>query len=177
MGSSLSERIVLIGYRGSGKTSVGRALADVLSWRFLDIDEEIERHEGLSIARIVALHGWEGFRAKERIIIENLRSESSCVIAPGGGAVLDAGNVANLRRGSRVFWLRADASTLLERTRGDPLNHLRRPSLTGLEPEEEVRILLEEREPFYRGASDWVVEKILSHFFPNGVSKVVDLER
>ncbi|MEE9612201.1 MAG: shikimate kinase, partial [Desulfatiglandales bacterium] len=80
------------------------------------------------------------------------------VIAPGGGAVLNADNVVNLKRKSRVFWLQADAATLLERMKDDPLSPSRRPPLTGLSPEKEVERLLQEREPFYKEASDTIID-------------------
>ncbi len=157
-GDSLPERIVLIGYRGSGKTSVGSELANLLSWQFLDVDEEIEREVGLGIDQIVTRSGWEGFRAIERAFIEKLCQRPQYVIAPGGGAVLDAGNVANLKRKSRVFWLQADATTLLARMNDDPLSPSRRPPLTGFSPEEEIQRLLQKREHFYKEASDAIID-------------------
>jgi shikimate kinase len=152
--STLPDRIVLIGYRACGKTSVGSELASRLSWRFVDVDDEIEREEGRSIDQIVADRGWEGFRAVERAIIKKLCKEPQFVMAPGGGAVLNAQNVANLKRKSRVFWLQADAETHLSRMEDDPLSPSRRPPLTGLSPEKEVQRLLKEREPYYKEASN-----------------------
>ncbi len=155
---TLPDRIVLIGYRACGKTSVGSELANHLSWRFLDVDDEIERVEGRGIDQIVADRGWEGFRTTERDLIKELCREPQFVIAPGGGAVLDPENVVNLKRKSRVFWLQADTETHLSRMKDDPRSPSRRPPLTGLSPEEEVQRLLQEREPSYKEASDVTVD-------------------
>lgn len=158
VGDRLPERIVLIGYRASGKTSVGISLSNLLSWRFLDLDEEIEREAGCTIDRIVERGGWDEFRNIEQTTIKKLCKKPQYVIAPGGGAVMNADNVVNLKRKSRVFWLQADAATLLARMKDDPLSPSRRPPLTGLSPEKEVERLLQEREPFYKEASDTIIE-------------------
>ena len=93
MTAHTAKNIVLIGYRGSGKTSVGRLLADRLGWAFVDTDDLIESQAGTSIADIFATEGEAGFRAREREAIAKATQDARRVIAVGGGAVTDRRNV------------------------------------------------------------------------------------
>ena len=132
-------RVVLIGYRGTGKTSVGRILAESLNLPFFDTDMLVERTAGVSIPEIFRQHGEARFRALERGVIESLAGVEG-VISTGGGAVCDPANVADLRRHGRVYLLSASPETIGERIAGSD-----RPGLTDLPPEEEVRSLLARR--------------------------------
>ena len=165
--------IVLIGYRDSGKSTVGSRLAARLKMRFVDTDGLIEERQGISITDIVKSHGWDHFRELEKSIIEEISIGNDLVIAPGGGAVLDAGNVKVLGRNAFIIWLKADQDTLLKRMNRDPGTETRRPTLTGKETLEEIEETISEREPFYDKASeiqidtsllavDAVVERILA---------------
>ncbi len=145
-------RVVLTGFRGSGKTAVGRRLGVALGMPWIDTDAQIEALAGSSIPDIFAERGEEGFRALEREVIAGLPG-SGCVVSTGGGAVLDPENVRHLRAGSAVFFLDAPAEAVIARTRGSD-----RPPLTGLSPEEEIRTLLEQRMPFYLRAADVCVD-------------------
>ncbi|MDG6257257.1 MAG: shikimate dehydrogenase [Methanomicrobiaceae archaeon] len=145
-------RVVLIGFRGSGKTAVGRRLAGALRLPWIDTDAAIEVRAGTGIPAIFAARGEAGFRALEREVIAALPADG-CVVSAGGGAVLDPENVAQLRAGSAVFFLRAPPAVLEARIRGS-----NRPALTALSPEEEVRVLLAERTPAYRSAADVCVD-------------------
>src|SRR4030042_4082888 len=107
--------IVLIGYRGSGKTTVGRRLADRLKLRFVDTDDLIEERQGNPVSDIVKSHGWGHFRKLERNTIEEISKEDHLIIAPGGGAVLDQENVKALRKNGFIIWLKADKQSLLRR--------------------------------------------------------------
>lgn len=151
-------RIVLIGYRGTGKTTVGRLLADALTWPFIDTDPLIEQRAGLDIATIFARHGEPYFRDLESAVIADLDSAGPAVISVGGGAVLRPENVQHLRSGSLVVWLTAPAETLYRRITGDATTTQRRPNLTGLVGLEEVRHLLAVREASYRSAADLAVD-------------------
>lgn len=98
-------KIVLTGYRATGKTSVGRILAERLFFSFLDTDREIEKQQGKSISEMVAEHGWNYFRAVERDFLSSLLSRENLVVAPGGGAILHREVWIKLMETSLVVWL------------------------------------------------------------------------
>ena len=150
--------IVLIGYRGTGKSAVGRLLADRLDLDFYDADEIVEKRGGQSIQKIVAAKGWEFFREREKDVIRELSGIDAAVIATGGGAVLDPENVRLLKHKGRLIWLDADAQTVIARMQADTSNEQRRPSLTGSEPADETGAVMAARAPFYREAADICVD-------------------
>jgi len=145
--------IVLIGYRGSGKTTVGSRLAARLQMKFVDTDDLIESKEG-HISDIVKSKGWDYFRRLEKSVIEEISKGSNLIIAPGGGAVLDTDNVNALKRDGLVIWLKADQQTLLKRIQKDQGSSTRRPTLTGKGTLEEIEETISERGPFYEKASE-----------------------
>ncbi len=151
-------RIVLVGYRGTGKTTVGRILAEALKWPFIDTDPLIELRARLSIADIFARLGEPAFRDLEAAVIADLDEIDPAVIAVGGGAVLRPRNLPHLRQNSLVVWLTASPETLYKRITADATTPSRRPSLTGLAGLEEIRHLLEVREPYYHSAAHLVVD-------------------
>jgi shikimate dehydrogenase len=146
------ERIVLTGFRGSGKTAVGRRLAEQLGLPLIDTDDVIEEQAKMTIPEIFAVHGETVFREYERRVIAAL-PEQDCVVATGGGAVMDPVNVGNLRRGSTVFYLEAPEGLLIDRIRGS-----NRPALTQYSPEAEVSFLLGQRRPFYVTSADFCID-------------------
>ena len=145
----LTNRIALIGYRGSGKSAVGRELAAHLGYPLADSDDAIEASASKSIAQIFDQEGEPEFRRLEEIAISKLLESSPLVLALGGGAVLSDVTQSRLRSKTFVIWLRAPAAVLTERIRGDEATATRRPSLTALDAQAEVQALLEEREPIY----------------------------
>jgi len=148
-------RIVLIGYRCTGKTRVGRRLAERLGAAFVDTDERVEAEAGRAVAEIVRVEGWAGFRRRESAVLRRLGEEEACAVATGGGAVLDPRNREVLKGlGGLVVWLDASPEAVVRRMDADAGSRERRPGLTGLGPEDEVRSLLREREPLYRQAAD-----------------------
>lgn len=146
--------IVLIGYRSSGKSTVGRRLANYLEMGFFDIDEMIEEREGRSISEIVRLQGWEHFRKIERGMIEEISDKNNLVIAPGGGAVLLRENVEALKKNGIIIWLMVDCETIRKRMEKDDQTKRLRPSLTGKEILEEIEEVMRYRESFYKNSSD-----------------------
>jgi len=150
--------IVLIGYRGSGKTTVGSKLAARLQMKFVDTDDLIEERYGSPISDIVKSKGWDHFRNLEKTIIEEISKGDHLVIAPGGGAVLDADNVEALKRNGFIVWLKADQQTLLKRMNQDPGTNARRPTLTGKGTLEELKEVTSLREPIYERASEIQVD-------------------
>jgi shikimate kinase len=149
----MTSLIFLIGYRGSGKTTVGRLLASRLGWQFIDADAIIEERACKTIREIFANEGEQFFRDREAAILTELCKRTDTVIATGGGVVLRPENRTLLRQYGFVAWLTADAATLWQRIQADASTAARRPALTtgGLE---EVRQLLALREPFYRETAD-----------------------
>ena len=150
--------VVLMGYRGTGKTSVGRLLAAKLARLFLDSDELIRACSGKSVREIVAEKGWDFFRQEEKRVVAQLSAKDGCVFALGGGAVLDEENVRNLRDKGFFIWLTADADRILDRLNGDGKSYEQRPSLAGKDLNEETRSLLKARELLYAEIADCRVD-------------------
>jgi shikimate kinase len=146
--------LILIGYRGSGKSAVGRRLADRLKMKFVDTDDLIEQRQGVPISDIVKFHGWGHFRKLEARIIKEISNGDHLIIAPGGGAVLDADNVSVLRKNGVIIWLKADKQILLKRMNQDPGTNTRRPTLTGKGTSEELKEVMSLREPIYERVSE-----------------------
>lgn len=146
-------RIFLIGYRGTGKSTVGRALADRLGWRFLDADTALETAAQTSITQIFATEGEPGFRDRESAILETLSQTPTAVIATGGGVILRPANRERLHSHGFTVWLTATPETCWERMQTDPTTGQRRPNLTATGGLEEVRTLLAFREPLYRAVA------------------------
>jgi shikimate kinase len=150
--------LVLIGFRGSGKSAVGKALARRMEMEYVDTDESLERSAGLSIREVVERYGWEGFRERECAVVQAVSELDRQVISTGGGVVLASENVRNLRRNGRILLLSADPDALLERLRRDPGTRDRRPPLGTDQWDREVRDALEKRAPYYLDAADHVVD-------------------
>ena len=150
--------LVLIGYRGSGKTTVGRAVAWRLGYAFVDIDERIVAEAGITIAEIFAKEGEAGFREREARVVREVMNGRRQVVAMGGGAVLRADNVECMRRGGFVVWLSAPVEVLWERIHRDAGSPANRPALTSSTGMDEVRQVLAAREPRYRIAAHVVID-------------------
>jgi shikimate kinase len=148
--------LILIGFRATGKTTVGRLLAARLGWDFVDVDEHIEANFGGSIADIFAAEGESGFRKRESQSLRSLCGQNSRVIATGGGAILSQENRSLLRSTGFVVWLTADPQTIWNRLQSDPITAARRPNLTASGGLDEVRVLLAIREPLYRQTADFL---------------------
>lgn len=141
--------IALIGFRATGKSSVGALLARKLHREFLDMDEEITRHLGMSIQEWVELHGWPSFRDAESRLLQELSRKKNLVLATGGGVIEKEGNRELLRKNFMVVWLQASASTLLQRLEKDPVTKSNRPPLTDLAWKNEVEEVIRRRDPLY----------------------------
>ena len=150
--------LILIGYRGSGKTSVGRLVAEHLGWKLIDTDELTERAAGRSIAAIFADSGEAAFREMESDAAERAVGGTRRVISVGGGAVLAQANRDKLRQAGLCIWLTAPAEELHWRLQADPRSASQRPALTDASALEEVRRLLAIREPFYQALAHRVVD-------------------
>ena len=146
--------IVLIGYRGTGKSTVGRLLATRLGRKLVSTDTEIVKLAQHTISEIVAQDGWEFFRDLESDICRELAGRDQLVIDTGGGAILRAQNVEALKKNGTVFWLTASIETIVKRIGADK----QRPSLTGTKSfVDEVQEVLRERTLKYQAAADHVI--------------------
>ena len=154
MSIAADRHLVLVGMMGSGKTTVGRALAARLGRPLLDSDALIEAREGRTVRDIFAADGEDSFRAIEtEVLVHSLANSEPAVIAAAGGVVLRAENRDALRRsGARVVWLRADPAVLVERVTGGP----HRPLLDD-DPEGVLQRMYAEREGLYREVADAIV--------------------
>jgi shikimate kinase len=148
--------ITLIGYRGSGKSTVARALAERLGWDWRDADAAIEESAGLTIREIFAAEGESGFRRRERETLARLLKEQNLVLGAGGGAVLNADTRREMQAAGPVVWLQASVSVLAERIAADPATAERRPNLAGGGTDEIARLLVE-REPLYRDCASHTI--------------------
>ena len=146
--------IVLIGYRGTGKTAVGWRLAKALGREFVDTDDVIVRETGKSIPRIFAESGEAGFRKVEGSVIERVSKKDNCVISAGGGAVVREASVRALKANGIVFLLEAGPKTIFGRIGKDG----NRPALTERNKLEEIEHVLRERKPLYERAADYRVD-------------------
>jgi shikimate kinase len=138
-------RVVLIGFMGSGKSTVGRILAKKLDWAFVDMDERIEERTGQRVAETFRARGEAAFREEELAVARELQSATRLVIATGGGAFAFTATREALRAGAFTVWLRGDFETLAGRVPTDGSRPL-------AADREIMRSLLVEREPFYRSA-------------------------
>ncbi|MDD9304915.1 MAG: shikimate kinase AroL [Desulfobacter sp.] len=142
--------VFLIGYRCTGKTTIGKLVAKMLDRPFLDTDRRIEDRFKTSIANMVKTKGWEYFRQQESQTLSLIDLSKAPIVATGGGIVLAAENRKWIKNSGLAVWLDADASTLISRILADPNSARLRPSLTQADLEEETIAMLNERTPLYR---------------------------
>jgi len=139
---------------GAGKTTIGRQLARGLGCEFIDSDHEIERRTGADIPWIFDIEGEQGFRERERAVIDDLSQRQGIVLATGGGVVLDASNRQHLAARGLVVYLRASVDRLVQRTARDR----NRPLLQTDDPGQRLQRLYDERDPLYREIADFIVD-------------------
>lgn len=147
--------IVLIGYRGTGKSTVAQILSDRLQWPTFTVDEEIVAETGMSISQIVKTHGWDFFRDLESKVVSRAGKMDRTIIDTGGGVIVREENIDILRKNGTIIWLKAAPESIARRIKDDT----ERPSLTGHKSfVEEVEEVLNERTPQYRRAADLEIE-------------------
>ncbi|MDR3048277.1 MAG: shikimate kinase [Elusimicrobiota bacterium] len=138
--------IILTGFMGTGKTTIGKILSQIMSMRFCDVDSLIEKEQAMPIREIFSKFGEQAFRRIESETIEKIAQVDNTIISCGGGAVLNLKNIENLRRNGKIVNLYAEPDTIYSRVKGD----LNRPVLKGSDPSiEEIKVLLENRSKFY----------------------------
>ena len=147
--------IVLIGYRGTGKSHVGRLVSEKLSFPYVSIDKAIVLRAGLTIPQIVERYGWPGFRDRESLEVREMAVWDSIVIDTGGGVIERPENVEQLRGNGCIIWLKASVATIVSRIKGND----DRPALTvGKTFTEEVSEVLERRSPLYGAAAMYEID-------------------
>jgi shikimate kinase len=152
------QSVYLIGYRGSGKTTVARELARRLGFDCIDADDEIEQRAGKSIAEIFADDGEAVFREIESDVVEDLCRLRRTVVALGGGAIMSEANRTAVRLAGKVVWLIASVATIAERVAVDESTRTRRPNLTAGGGLSEIETVLTMREPIYRACATFEVD-------------------
>ena len=149
--------IVLIGFRGTGKSTVGSLLAKHLKRDFIDSDKHIESSTGKTIKSIFEDDGEEGFRKIEADTIAEFSKEDNKVISAGGGVVLREENVKNLKDNGFLILLEATPEIIYSRIAQDKKTTQQRPSLTDKKPLDEIKHLIEQREDAYKSAADFTI--------------------
>jgi len=150
--------LVIIGYRCTGKTTIGRILAEKLGWELLDTDTLVQQRAGKSIKEIVADGGWPAFRTLEAAVVREVcLGGERRIISFGGGTILPEANLAAAQQCGKIILLRAAAETIWQRMQSDHKTAGERPSLTDKDGFAEVVHLLEERRKPYEAAADFAI--------------------
>lgn len=143
-------KIILIGYRGTGKSEVGKLLAERLKMKYVGMDDGIIKHAGISIPEIVEKYGWPVFRDMETAAVSDLSGQDNLVIDTGGGVIERPENIDLLRQNSKIFWLKASVSAIVARIQTDT----QRPALTeGKTFTDEIAEVLDRRILKYKNAA------------------------
>jgi len=147
--------IVLIGYRGTGKSAVGQILAERPNRECVSMDARIVEKAGAPIPQIVEQRGWPGFRDIETEVAQELAAQDNLIIDAGGGVIERPENIEALRNNGAIIWLQASVATIVSRIEADT----QRPSLTGAKSfTDEVTEVLERRTPLYQAAAQYTVD-------------------
>jgi shikimate kinase len=148
----MRRHIVLVGLPGSGKSTVGRLLAEALGADVIDIDNLLVREMGKPVSQIFGMLGEAGFRQMEREAVKTAQAREPCIIVPGGGWAAQPGQLEETRGQSLVIYLKCRPDTAIKRSEQGEV----RPLLAGADPLQLMRSLLQEREPFYLKADQQV---------------------
>ena len=143
------KNIILVGFMGTGKSAVGHLLAKRLKWRFVDLDERIQKKAGATIAQIFAKEGEPGFRKREAQAVKEAGKLTAHIVATGGGVMLDEANVQLLKKAGTLVCLTARPEVIFSRTAASLPG---RPLLNGADPQARIEQLLKLRAPFYAQA-------------------------
>lgn len=149
----MKSNLVLIGFMGSGKSTVGKLLAKKLEMNFIDTDHEIEKEQGKTVQEIFSLYGEDHFRNLEKQMCKYLSTSNNAVISTGGGIILNKENIDNLKTDGVVFFLDVSKKSLYNRL----ITSKGRPLLEGEELFEKINRVLGERIDKYRNYSDYVI--------------------
>ena len=150
--------IYLIGFRCTGKTTVGKIIADTLHMKFMDADDELVKQQGMPISDMVKEHGWTYFREKESNILEEISKKDNQVVSTGGGVILNNDNVVRMKESGTVIWLKASPETVADRMQNDEKTEKTRPALTSKGLINEIEETIETRIPLYEKAMMFAID-------------------
>jgi shikimate kinase len=150
--------LYLVGYRCTGKSSVGRIVSEALGWVFVDMDNELQAEEGRDVQQIVQDRGWEYFRKWESHLLQRLSRGTRQVIATGGGVVTNPGNISRMQKSGKVVWLHGSPNTIAQRMAADKNTGGQRPPLRGRDSVGEIEDILAERVSLYQQAMHFRVD-------------------
>ncbi len=153
----MKELLFLVGFRAVGKTTIGKILAEILRFGFVDTDALITDQAGKSIREIVAEEGWPGFRGREADVLQGLSGLERVVAATGGGAVLHH-EFWQKNKDISVIWLKADEQVILSRMINDQPSGSGRPPLSGQDIASEISDTLLDRTPLYKNIADFTID-------------------
>ncbi|MBE3116131.1 shikimate kinase [Candidatus Bathyarchaeota archaeon] len=151
-------KVILIGYRATGKSTVGKLVSAKLKIPFIDTDLIVENNMVMTIKEIVALHGWDFFRTKEKEAVLTLAQVGACVIATGGGVVLAKENMVLLKQAGVIVWLNAPLHDIISRLSKDAQGAAIRPQFTDWNIVQETIDTMKQRIPLYEKAADHTVD-------------------
>ncbi len=150
----MDKNIVLIGFMGCGKTTIGKLMSNLTGKNFIDMDDYIVEKEGISINEIFEKKGESYFRNLERELCVKLSEKDNKIIATGGGVIKSEENVENLKKGGTVFYLKSSSKKIASNLKNDHS----RPLLAGGNKEEKIEKLLEERKELYKKCADVIID-------------------
>jgi shikimate kinase len=152
-----AQNIALVGFRATGKSTIGRILAEKLGYTFVDMDEELVARFGTDIHNWVQEHGWEAFRDAEAQLLAELAGHIRQIVATGGGVVIREDNREQLKTNFFTIWLQTSEENIQARLSQDPKTRSQRPALTELSLREEITAILQQRTPWYRETADLIL--------------------
>ena len=148
----MDENIYLVGFMGTGKSTVGKIVADRLGREFIEMDQLIEKIDGLKITDIFAQKGEKYFRKLEKKVLRDISDKFGRIVSCGGGIMINKDNVGMLKASGKIICLEASPSVIYARTK----NYSERPLLNTADPQKKILELLELRKPFYKQANFFV---------------------
>ena len=151
-------KIYLIGYRCTGKTSIGKKLADELGLCFIDTDDNVQTKACMNIFDLIDKKGWAYFRQLEKECLKETLEIENCIISTGGGIILDKENRTYMNQTGLCIWLKAEVQTILTRLAQDPNTEELRPALSHHSLDDETVKILKERTPLYQEVQDITVQ-------------------
>ncbi len=167
----MKDNLVLIGFMGSGKTTVGRKIAKILDMKFIDMDQLIEKKDGRAIKDIFEVDGEKYFRQLESEVAKECSEMNNVVVSTGGGVILNQENIKNLKKSSLIFYLDADANCIYQRVK----HNKDRPLLNVEDPVKKIEELLNSRRELYEKSCDIKVKVSLRSYIDDLANEIKEI--